>query len=270
MQFVTLLYAMPITPDYSAVLSKTAEHLGEEVQSSPLERSDEAFSLFYPLHASDFAEGKLPAQTAFLSMPKPKLGNQYEEQIQQSWGFPDAQVAVESASHALVITEMMARSLEPLVRLKLFHAALEAAIEITKPQAIVFGHSCEVVDPVKYLQAATRPAELRPGAFNVRFFKIEGSKGEMVMDIRGLEALDLPDLQCHFTALDPNEVARVLHNTAIYIAQNGPVIKSGQTVEGSPPGAKWLCQYEQSMLKPNRTVLDINPGSGFGAGRRGA
>ena len=92
--------------------------------------------------------------------------------------------------------------------------------------------------------------------------------GEMIMDTRGLDEIGLPDLQCHFRGHEPNAVAAVLGNTGIYIAENGAVIESGHTVEGIDAGSKWKCQYEESILEPKRTVLDLDPGAGFAAGNR--
>lgn len=268
MQLATLLYSSRIRPDYAAILARTSQRLDQVVDSSPIHEAGKAFLLFYPQHKIKYAEGEMPAQTVFLEASKPESGNDYKEQVQQSWGFPGAAAAVAEATYALAVTEMMANQLEPLVRLKLFHTALEAAIQFTDPLALVFNHSCQVVDPAKYLAAAAEPPEVRPGALNVRFFNIEGSTDEMVMDTRGLDELGLPDLQCHFLGLDPNDVARVLFNTGVYLMQNGPVIESGQTIAGRRPNEKWKCQYEDSLLAPKRTVLDINPGRQFAAGNR--
>ncbi|MEO0476408.1 MAG: DUF4261 domain-containing protein, partial [Planctomycetota bacterium] len=63
-------------------------------------------------------------------------------------------------------------------------------------------------------------------------------------------------------------VANVLFNTGVYIFQNGPVIESGQTVQGTEPGSKWRCQFERSPIKPERDVLDLDPGPPYAAGRR--
>jgi hypothetical protein len=103
---------------------------------------------------------------------------------------------------------------------------------------------------------------------NVRFFKVSNSDGDMIMDTRGLDAIGLPDLQCHFRGLDANGVARVLFNAAVYIFENGAVIETGHTMEGIEPGSRWRCQFENSLLEPKRNVLDFNPGKPYAAGNR--
>jgi len=62
----------------------------------------------------------------------------------------------------------------------------------------------------------------------------------------------------------------VLFNTAIYLVEQGPVIESGHTIQGIEPGSKWICQQEDALIGPERTVLDLNPGPPFAAGDRGA
>lgn len=167
-----------------------------------------------------------------------------------------------------LVTEMMARHLPPQERVSIFHGVLRAMIEITDPVALVFKHTQQIVAPADYLAACPKDPIFRPGSLNVRFFNISNSDGDMIMDTRGLEEIGLHDLQCHFRNLDPTEVSRVLYNTGLYIFEKGAVIESGQTVKGIQPDSKWVCQFEDSLLEPNREVLDINPGKPYAAGNR--
>jgi hypothetical protein len=96
----------------------------------------------------------------------------------------------------------------------------------------------------------------------------DAESGDIVMDTLGLGALGLPDLQCHYRALSPEEVARCLYNTAWYIFSNGDVIENGHTVEGITPGTRWRCQHEDALVGPDRVVLDLNPGMPYAAGNR--
>jgi len=99
-------------------------------------------------------------------------------------------------------------------------------------------------------------------------FNVEGGPGESVMDTMGLASLGLPDLQVHSTGLEPDDVARHLFNSAYYVLEKGDVIADGQTIDGIPPGTKWHCQHEASLVGPSRVVLDIDPGPPFAAGHR--
>jgi hypothetical protein len=163
---------------------------------------------------------------------------------------------------------MMARLLPPQDRVSLFHGVLRAMIELANPDALVFKHSQQVIEPADYLAACGQEPIVRPGSLNVRFFNISNSDGDMLMDTRGLTEIGLHDLQCHFRELDPKSVAGVLFETAVYIFEKGPVIESGQTVAGIEPDSKWRCQFENSLLEPKREVLDLNPGKLYAAGNR--
>jgi hypothetical protein len=96
------------------------------------------------------------------------------------------------------------------------------------------------------------------GLVNVRMFRIEGDPGALVMDTLGLHVLDLPDLRCHFTGLDPDDVARILHTTAAYVDEHGDVIDDGHTISGIGDDA-WRCQHEDALVPPHRLVLDLDP-----------
>jgi hypothetical protein len=119
----------------------------------------------------------------------------------------------------------------------------------------------------QYLADCRHEPVYRSGSLNVRFVTISDSDGDMLMDTRGLYELGLHDLQCHFRKLDPNDVARKLRDVAVYIVENGAIIESGQTVPGISERDKWVCQFENAILPPNRTLLDLNPGKKYAAGR---
>jgi hypothetical protein len=91
----------------------------------------------------------------------------------------------------------------------------------------------------------------------------------MLMDTLGLAALGLPDLQCHYRIMEPGDVGRTLYDLALYIYQQGDVIKNGHTVEGVPPGSKWRAQHEKALVEPDREVIDLDPGPPYAAGKRG-
>lgn len=99
---------------------------------------------------------------------------------------------------------------------------------------------------------------------NRRMFRIDGSDW-ILMDTVGLGQLDLPDLEICFprSKYDPNDIARTLVNTALYLAQAGAEIKSGETIDG--PGGKsrfWAKAFEESKIEPLRSTLRFRPDDG--------
>jgi len=268
LQLVELHFRQRPEPDFSAIRRRAESILGSELDVPKSGDAKNAFLFFHKSHPVTYADGKVPAQTAILAAHKPIDIDAYAEDIQQSWGCPDAASLLEDSAHTLLVTEMMARLLDPSDRVRLFHGVLQAVIEETIPDALVFKHSQQVVDPQAYLAAINDAPIKRPGSLNVRFFNISNSDGDMIMDTRGLHEVGLHDLQCHFRELDPNEVSRVLLDSAIYIIENGAVIESGNTIAGVEPDSKWVCQFENSLIPPDRELLDLNPGAQFAAGGR--
>jgi hypothetical protein len=268
MQITELHFRRPPACDYAAVRARAQEILGSELDSPDPRGAGKAFLIVHKGHPVTYAEGEVPAQTAILATDQAPQLEAYRQEIQQSWRCRHAEELLRGCRETRLVTEMMARSLPPGDRVALFHGVLRAMIEVTGPDALVFKHTQQVIEPADYLAACDQDPILRPGALNVRFFNIANSDGDMVMDTRGLADVGLHDLQCHFRDLDPTAVARVLYNTAVYVFENGPVIQSGQTVAGTEPDSKWRCQFEDSLVEPKREVLDLNPGPPYAAGKR--
>ena len=94
----------------------------------------------------------------------------------------------------------------------------------------------------------------------------------MLVDTLGLYAIGLPDVQYHFHDLDPNAVVNHAYNVAAYIFDKDASIKDGETIDGiSEQGIdrniQWKCQYERSLIQPDREVMDICPGE-YASGER--
>ena len=109
------------------------------------------------------------------------------------------------------------------------------------------------------LAAAARDGDPLRVALNVRLFHVDqGAADERVMDTVGLEALGLPDVQCHFVGMDPPAIAALLDETARYLYDEGDVITDGDTISGSD-GEPWSCRREAALVDPPRDVIDIAP-----------
>jgi hypothetical protein len=268
MQIVELHYHHQPTYDYAAVKAKAQEILECDLDSSDPTDAENVFLIFHKQHLIEYSDAKVPAQTAiFVTNEAPKL-EAYQQHIQQSWHCRGASDLLVKSKSTCLVTEIMARLLSPQDRVRSFHGVLQAMVEVTGPDALVFKHTQQVIAAADYLAACSEDPFFRPGSLNVRFYNITNSDGEMIMDTRGLEEIGLHDLQCHFRNLDPTEVSRVLYNTGLYIFQNDAVIESGHTVMGIEPESRWGCQFEDSLLDPKREVLDLNPGNQFAAGSR--
>ncbi|HWE30754.1 MAG TPA: DUF4261 domain-containing protein, partial [Polyangia bacterium] len=115
--------------------------------------------------------------------------------------------------------------------------------------------------------AAARDEDPLRVALNVRLFHVEeGRSDERVMDTVGMAALELPDVQCHFFALDVAAMAALLEETARYLYAEGDVIGDGDTVPGID-GDGWPCRREIALVDPPRDVVDLTPPAPHGARR---
>ena len=88
---------------------------------------------------------------------------------------------------------------------------------------------------------------------NLRMFKPDAAPGWTTFDVVGLSQLDLDDLEiCFEGPFEPPD--RFLFNTAHYLLQKGPVIKTGHTIDG--PGGRWrAAQQEKPLAPPSRRTL---------------
>lgn len=233
--------------------------------------SEKPLLFFHWNHLVKLADANLPAQTVVLPTDQPfKLTDALTESLQQSWSFSNAADVVRRCHNTIMVTDLMSSPLEYSERLELFQDALAGILEALPALAIHWQPTGQFVNPLRFLEAYQEGGSSRflAGSLNVRFYNITNSPGDLLMDTLGLAALGLPDLQCHYRDLVPGEVAAVLANTGYYIFEHGDVIEDGPTVEGITAGSKWRCQHEDSMLKPSRVVLDLNPGPPHAAGNR--
>jgi len=239
---------------------------------APLDRNPQAglLSFVHEDHPIQLKDARIAAQTFIAFSDTPVKAEALESSLQQSWSFQDARLAVSGATTTLLVTDFMSGSLEYHERIDLFQRSLLGVLSVVSCQAIHWLPSQRVVNPVAYVAASRKdPAQLFfAGALNVRIFNIANTQDHIVMDTLGLAALGLPDLQCHFHGLDTNRMATLLYNIGWYIFQQGDAIQDGHTVEGIEPGSKWRCQHETALVKPEREVLDLNPGAKHAAGSR--
>lgn len=181
----------------------------------------------------------------------------------QSWTWPDAEKVVSSCTHRILVTEVLSSTFEPKPRVESFRSVLQFLVAETGPAAIRWLHNSHWREPGE-LEAAHPLA----GPVNMRFFLVASDEGAMVVDSLGMYQLGLPDVQIHFRDKDPNMLVELAFNVAAYLYENGPVIAGGATLNG-PDGLVLTCSWEDSLIGPLRTVIDLDPGEPYSAGRRG-
>jgi hypothetical protein len=156
------------------------------------------------------------------------------------------------------------------VRRKIIANGLLALLETTQVDLIRWAPTQQMLSPADIVERYSDPREIgNPvyGFLNVRFFNISHSNGDMLMDTLGLNALGLTDFQVHYRGLEPDSVGRLLYNLGAYAFEKGDIIDDGHTVEGVDK-SRWKCRLENSLVDPQRMVLDIDPGQPFAAGGR--
>lgn len=164
-----------------------------------------------------------------------------------------AQAAARARSSLRIVDELPSQE-----RLSALLARVATAAARRGCVAVWWKPAQRLVSPRAIAEAARDGDPLRV-ALNVRLFHVEnGAPDERVMDTVGLEPLGLPDVQCHFRALDPPAVAELLDETARYLCDEGDVIGDGDTVSGVD-GEPWPCRRETALVDPPRDVVDITP-----------
>lgn len=269
MYSVDLLYQQPpVLPTGTLLEALQAKCPGLE----PLSRDQSSKMLAYvqTRHLVPYRDHRVPAQLLVIPGRRERDAVSIEDSIQQSWTQRNARELVSAAPHVVCVSDMMASGLPYKERLDVFLHALSAILEVVPCQAIHWRVSQQILTPDRFRDGRSGGEGhfVSTGPLNVRFFDIGNAPVAKLADTMGLAALGLPDVQCHFHGLDPDDVVRFLYNLALYVFENGDVIASGQTVTGLDHGEPWTCRHEEALVPPRRVVLDVNPGRLFAAGDR--
>lgn len=217
----------------------------------------------YPLKYKD---ANIPSQCILFSIVNKVEHENLVSSLQQTRDWNELEEVVERCKYKVAFSDFMPNHYDIHTRLSLFNSALKVILENEDCKALHFLNSQRIINPCEYIDRVSKGDNLA-GAFNVRFFNIQDSE-DMLMDTLGLNVFGLPDVQCHFKGVDPNEIARVIYNTGYYIYDKGDIIDDGNTIQGAKKEDKWKCQHEESLVEPKRVVVDINPGFPYAAGGR--
>lgn len=241
---------------------------------SPEPKADGATQMFLLHdHLCHFTDGSIPAQLVLLPASGGPDVEKYAASFEQSWSFRNARDVLEGCHYTCLFADMMSAALPHAKRRQLLAGGLLSVLESQAIDAVYFVETQQFMTPGHLIEEFNLPQQIAnpvSGFINVRFFNVANSPGDMVMDTLGLAPFGLTDLQMHFRGLEPNEAARVLQSTAEYVFERGDIIDDGHTIQGRVADERWGCRREESLLEPKRTVLDINPGLPFAAGRRAA
>lgn len=273
--WINLLFReKPERPAPEAFAGKLGEKLGCAIDTVT-QKEDGIYSFAAMGLPVEYEGGKkVPAQV--LMAPPNSFEPEKIDAFQRSqlWDVQDGAALLDSCKYAVMLSDFMASGLPYLERARLLTAWLETALELFPGCTAVWAPSAgKLLDRERAVNnPLSGDSRFMWYGVNVRFFNIQGSD-EKVMDTLGLYALGLPDVQLHFRGLDPDPVSNYLYNVGQYLYDNDVPIKPGETVDGVnaqgkiDQGIQWECRYEQALIQPMRTVMDICPGP-FAAGRR--
>lgn len=216
----------------------------------------------YPIEYED-KDKPMPAMVTVMRGEADSGKQDYGAILQQTWDWPQAHEMVEESRYNLMAGELMARRLPIADRYKIFRALTRAMITLTAPLALHPVQTGCFFSPQQWITAQDA-GHAGYGFINVRLYNISNHAGDMLMDTRGLAVFGVPDLQCHFRDLDPQDVGSRLYDMAMYLLEKGDVIADGHTVFAE----HWTCRHEDSLIEPRRPVLDVCPHPPHAAGNR--
>ncbi len=259
-----LLSSEPLTWDASS--------LRAELGHVELLPEPEPGAAFQVVHENQRAEmpGSAPQPPTAVVVPLATVdGNVVAKALQQTWDWPAARQTIETCGCSTFVTDRFARHLGYKERWRLLRQTTAALLRSAMPRAcnraILAPQAQRLIEPEPFLQGQQPGGDHLCGVVNVRLFKVaDHGEGCLMMDTLGLSVLGLPDLQCVFRGIDPDEVAALLWDYAYYVFEKGDVIADGETIKGLKTDDFWTCGRQESLVEPRRVVLDIYPGPEHG------
>lgn len=199
-----------------------------------------------------------------------------ELQRTQFWDFPDGAQKIDEFKFCVNIFNFYGSALHYQEQAELLLAQVDAALKCYPDcEGIYIIGSGKLTTPAdfedsKRFDLAGRFIRL---AVNARFFTVQGTEDDAIVDTIGFYMFGEPDVQLHFRGINPNFAVNYVYNLASYQFDNGFPIKNGETVDSIDENGnmqwepQWRTQYEESLVQPVRVVLDVNCGE-YAAGTR--
>lgn len=193
----------------------------------------------------------------------------------QFWDVRNGAELIDGAKYCVSVFAMLSGALHYKKQAELLLAQVDAALKCYSTcKAIYMIGSGKLTTPEQFEECKQfdLPGRFIRLAVNARFFTINNTD-DMIVDTLGFYAFGAADVQLHFHGIDPNHAVNYVYNLASYQFDNEFPIKSGDTVDSiGKDGSmqwepQWKAQYENSLIQPVRTVLDVNCGQ-YAAGNR--
>lgn len=268
----------PSTEQMRKALEKRFGDLGDTPYAETAkESSGDMFMFPLPGHKvvlQDSPEG-VPVMAAFLSAQHESGLEVDEMKRHQLWDVENAVDIINECTNTILINTMLGAALPYKEQAEIMLSQVDAALECYPECIGIYApQSGKLITPEMFqAQKKYSLAERFISLFvNARFFNVPDAN-EMIVDTLGFYVFGGADIQVHFKNMDPNKVVNYVYNIASYQFNNDFPIVSGDTIDSIDEKGKmnaeiqWNVQYENSLIDPVRTVLDINCGE-FAGGNR--
>ena len=268
----------PTAEQFRKALEKQFGDLGETPYAEPSKESAGDMFMFplpkYKAVLEDRPDG-VPVMAVFLASSD-SAGIEVDEMKRQQFrDVPNANEIIDECKHTILVSTMLGAALSYQDQAKILLNQVDAALECYPECIGIYVHqSGKLITPEMFREYRRYSISERFIQFfvNARFFNISGAN-EMLVDTLGFYVFGGADVQVHFKNMNPNLVVNYVYNIASYQFDNDFPIKSGDSIDSiDENGAmkstpQWKVQYENSLVEPLRTVLDINCGEYAGGNR---
>jgi len=191
----------------------------------------------------------------------------------QMWTCPESKEILENCKYQVIAHDLITEGLDYKQKADLLMDYMEAVLELFPScKGVYFENSGKMFSRDAILEHTVEKEErFVYFAVNIRVFNIQGSD-ELLVDSLGMNVVRLPDIQYHFNEMDPNWVVQHAYNMLCDIYEKDCSIETGHTISGILDGemneeVKWRCAFEESLIAPERPVIDIHMGE-YAAGKR--
>ena len=269
----------PTTAQMRAALERYLGDLGEVPYAETSKESTGDMFMFpllkYKAVLKDKPEG-VPVMATFLASDAESGIEVDDMQRYQFWDVPDGNELIGKCKYTILVNTMLGAALSYQEQAQIILAQVDAALDCYPECIGIYVHqSGKLITPEMF--RAKRSAGLSERFIslfvNARFFNLSDTD-EMLVDTLGFYVFGGADIQVHFKNMNPNHVVNYVYNIASYQFDNDFPIESGETIDSLDANGRmqespqWKVQYEDSLVDPLRTVLDVNCGE-FAGGNRG-